>query len=259
MFISLTASVFIGLALFADTLRWLYDSWLTDPNYSHGLLVPFIAAFFVWRARDAFRARQPSAHGLWLLGGALALHLWATPFRIYPLSALALVIMLTSCVVLVWGWAALRASQYAFIILALMIPLPFIDRLSPTLEAFTANIAASSVSLFGTPAVTMGSQVQLPAMSFEIGAACSGVRSLASLVTLAVVFSGLVEGPRWARRSSSSPPHPSPSSPTSCVSLRFYKSHNGSARARVSRIITITPALCCCSLRSLCLSRLRAQ
>jgi exosortase len=133
------------------------------------------------------------------LGSALALHLWATPLRIYPLSALALVITLAACVVLVWGWAALRAGQYAFIILALMIPLPFIDRLSPTLEAFTANVAASSVSWLGTPAVTMGSQVQLPAMSFEIGAACSGLRSLASLVTLAVVFSGLVEGPRWGK------------------------------------------------------------
>jgi exosortase len=193
------ASLFSAWVLFADTLRWLYDSWLADPNYSHGFLVPFIAAFFVWRARAAFGAPQPNTAGVWILGGALLLHLAATPFRIYPLSALALISALAAGVVLRWGWAALRASQYAFIVLVLMIPLPFLDRLSPLLETFTARVAAAIVSALGTPAVTFGSQVQLPLIAFEIGAACSGLRSLASLVTLAVVFSGMVTGPRWGK------------------------------------------------------------
>ncbi len=197
--ISIGGGALIGLALFAGTLRWLMDSWLTDPNYSHGFLVPFIAAFFIWRARDAFRVRQPSTLGLPLLALALLLHLFATPLRIYPLSALALVFGVAALTLLIWGAPALRASRYAFITLALMIPIPFIDQISPTLEAFTARVATSSLSLVGTPAVTLGSQVQLSSITFEIGAACSGLRSLASLVTLAVVFSGIVEGPRWGK------------------------------------------------------------
>ncbi len=193
------AGASVGLVLFAGTLRWLFDSWLTDPNYSHGVLVPLIAAFFIWRARAAFRVRQPSALGLPLLALALALHLFATPMRIYPLSALALVLTLVSSVLLIWGAPALRAGIYAYAALLLMIPVPFIDQISPSLEAFTARVAASSVSLLGTQAVTLGSQVQLPTVAFEIGAACSGLRSLASLVTMAVVFSGIVEGPRWGK------------------------------------------------------------
>ena len=195
----LAVGVVIVVVLFASTLRWLFDSWLADPNYSHGFLVPLIAAFFVWRARDAFRARAPSMWGLVLLGLALALHLVATPLRIFPLSALALVLLLAATVVLVWGAAALRASAFAFLVLVLMIPIPFVDQISPTLEAFTATVAATSVGLLGTQAVTLGSQVQLPNAAFEIGAACSGLRSLASLVTLAVVFSGIVDGPRWGK------------------------------------------------------------
>jgi exosortase len=188
-----------GWLLFGDTLRWLVASWLTDPNYSHGFLVPFIAAFFLWRARDTFRERRPNTLGLALLTLALLLHLAATPLRIYPLSALALVLSLAALTLLVWGMPAMRAARYAFITLALMIPIPFIDRVSPALESFTAQVAAASVSLVGTQAMTLGSQVQLPAMAFEVGAACSGLRSLASLVTLAVVFSGIVEGPRWGK------------------------------------------------------------
>jgi exosortase len=188
-----------GWLLFGDTLRWLVASWLTDPNYSHGFLVPFIAAFFLWRARDTFRERRPNTLGLALLTFALLLHLAATPLRIYPLSALALVLSLAALTLLVWGMPAMRAARYAFITLALMIPIPFIDRVSPALESFTAQVAAASVSLVGTQAMTLGSQVQLPAMAFEVGAACSGLRSLASLVTLAVVFSGIVEGPRWGK------------------------------------------------------------
>lgn len=195
------AGAIASLWLFADTLRWLLDAWQTDPNYSHGLLAPFIAAFFFWRARAAFRgsARQPSAWGLGLLAGALGLHLLATPWRIYPLSALALIGALAAGVWLLWGVPALRASAYAFISLLLMIPLPFIDRLSPMLEAFTARIAGGFVSLLDAQVVITGSQVQLPTAAFEIGAACSGLRSLASLLTLAVVFSGIVAGPRWGK------------------------------------------------------------
>ncbi len=189
----------MGLVLFASTLRWLFASWLTDPNYSHGFLVPFIAAFFLWRSRLAYRGRQPSKFGIPLLAMALALHLLATPLKIYPLSTLALILVLISMVLLVWGWAALRASSYAFAALLLMIPVPFIDQISPSLESFTAGVAASVVSLLGTQAVRLGSQVQLPNVAFEIGAACSGLRSLASLITMAVVFTGIVEGPRWGK------------------------------------------------------------
>lgn len=196
---ALAGGLVVGWALFASTLRWLSDSWLTDPNYSHGFLVPFIAAFFFWRARDAFRVRRPGRAGWLLLALALALHLSATPLRIYPLSALALVLGAAALILLVWGMPAMRASRYAFVSLVLMIPFPFVDRISPALEAFTAQVAAASVSLLGTPVVTLGSQVQLSNAAFEIGAACSGLRSLASLVTLAVVFSGIVEGPRWGK------------------------------------------------------------
>jgi exosortase len=196
---ALVAAVLIGAAVFGDTLRWLADSWLTNPNYSHGILVPLIAAYFVWRARSAFRSRAPNNLGLILLGATLLVHLLAIPLRIYPLSAFALVVALMSLVLLIWGFPALRASGWAYAVLFLMIPLPLIDQLSPSLEAFTARIAAGSVALLGTQAVTIGSQVQLPTVAFEVGAACSGLRSLASLVTLAVVFSGIAQGPAWGK------------------------------------------------------------
>ena len=196
---ALGAAALLGAVVFGDALRWLVDSWLTNANYSHGILVPFIAAYFIWRAGAAFRTRVPDNRGLALLGAALLLHLAAIPLRIYPLSIVALVVALMSVVVLRWGLPALRASGFAYAVLLLMIPVPLIDQISPSLEAFTARIAASSVSLLGTQAVTMGSQVQLPTVAFEVGAACSGLRSLASLVTLAVVFSGIAEGPAWGK------------------------------------------------------------
>lgn len=196
---ALAAAALLGAAMFGDALRWLGDSWFTNPNYSHGILVPFIAAYFLWRARAAFRTRAPDNRGLALLAAALLLHLASIPLRIYPLSIVALVVVLMSMVVLLWGLPALRASGYAYAVLLLMIPIPLIDEVSPSLEAFTARIAAGSVSLFGTQAVTLGSQVQLPNVAFEVGAACSGLRSLASLVTLAVVFSGIVDGPAWGK------------------------------------------------------------
>src|SRR5438045_1428505 len=131
---SLAAGVLIGLAIFGDTIRWLVASWLNDPNYSHGILVPFIAAYFVWRARAALQMGTSNNFGLVLLAVALALHLAAIPMRIYPLSAFALVLSLASVVVLFRGLPALRASGYAIAVLCCMLPLPLADQLSPSLE-----------------------------------------------------------------------------------------------------------------------------
>jgi exosortase len=187
--VGLTATVFF------PTLRWLVASWSSDPYYSHGFLVPLLSAYFAWRKRHALQHRKPSNIGLAILALGLAVHLLAFPWQAHLVSALALVVVLTGLLLYFYGLETMRQMLFPLGFLLLMIPLPFVERLAPALEAFVSRYATLMVQALGTPADNLGSQVRLAGGSFIIGAPCSGLRSIVSLFTLAVVFAYVFSGP----------------------------------------------------------------
>lgn len=196
-----TKTVLKGLAiaglvgvLFFPTLRWLVTSWLSDPYYSHGFLVPLIAGFFAWRRRAAFQLSAPYSGGMIVLILGLMAHLMTIPRRLYPVSALALVIVLIGLVLYFYGLETTRRLIFPLAFLLAMIPVPFIDRCSPFLAAFAAHQATLAANALGIPATHLGSQVQLTQTSFIIGEPCSGLRSIVALLTLSVVFVYVMQG-----------------------------------------------------------------
>ncbi len=191
-------AVILGLVilLFSSTFTWLVYNWLNNSYYSHGFLVPLISGFFLWRRRDAFARdkREPSNLGLVAVGVGLVGWLLAQIWQAYHLSALALIVLLAGLALCFLGERATRQIAFPLAFLIFMVPLPFINRLSPALEAFTATTSASMVRLLGIPAVNQGSQIQLQNSSFVVGAACSGLNSVVALATLVVVFVYILEG-----------------------------------------------------------------
>jgi exosortase len=194
--IALTMAV-IGLTamVFFPTLRWFVVSWSNNPYYSHGFLVPLISAYFAWRKRGALKHRKPNNIGLAILALGLAIHLLAVPWQAHLFSALALVVILGGLLLYFYGLEALRQMLFPLGFLLLMIPLPFVERLAPLLEAFVSRYATLMVRALGTPAENLGSQVRLANGGFIIGAPCSGLRSIVSLSTLAILFAYIFSGP----------------------------------------------------------------
>jgi len=191
--------VALVIGLFYPTLRWLIDSWLGNPYYSHGFLIPLVAAYLAWRKRDALRTARPENGGLVLMTAGLGLHLWALPRQAHLLSALALIGVIAG---LVWAFAGLgtaRTMLFPMVLLATMIPIPWVERFSPPLEALAARLSTSGAQLVGIAAANVGGQVQLARGTFVIGAPCSGLRSIVALLTLAAIFAYVVQGPTWAR------------------------------------------------------------
>ena len=182
--------------LFWSTFVWLVYNWLNNSYYSHGFLVPFISGFFLWRRREAFArdSREPSNLGLLVVGASLVGFLVAQVWQAYHVSAVAFIVLLGGLALYSLGEKATRRIAFPLAFLFFMIPLPFINRLSPALESFTATISTAVVSFLGIPAVNQGSQIQLPGSSFVVGAACSGLNSVVALATLVVVFVYILEG-----------------------------------------------------------------
>ena len=178
-------------------LVWLVRSWLSNPYYSHGFLVPIISALFAWRQWRWFRAqpRQTSTWpGLALTVVALAASLWAMRWQNYVLASLALIGLVCGILLFLEGWGRLKRWLFPILFLALAVPLPFVDLASPWLEAFTAQTAAALARLTGIEVVQQGGEIMLPNTTIVVGAPCSGLRSLVAMITVAVAWIYVVEG-----------------------------------------------------------------
>jgi exosortase len=191
------------LALFFPVIRWLVGEWLGNDFYSHGLLVPFISALLAWRLwtrrPPAITTSGNSWAGLALTVGALAVYLLALTQRAYFVASLAMVAIIAGLVWYLLGGTALRRLAFPILFLLFMIPLPFVEPLSVPLAQATGAVAAHTVKLFGVPISINGAQVTLPNANLVVGAQCSGLRSIVTLLTLVALFVFAVQGPAWGK------------------------------------------------------------
>ncbi len=200
------AALGLGLVAFFPLGRWLVTTWLGSPYYSHGFLVPLVSLVLAWRLRrrrPAPAGQRPGSTDM-VAGLVLAgLGLWggwgAMRWRLWPLAGVACVL---TCAGIVWalaGRATLRRQAFPLAFGLLMIPLPWPEVLTPPLARAVAGAAAGLARAVGIPATAQGAQVQVAGAVLAVGAPCSGVNSLAALVTLAVLYAFLVCGPWWGR------------------------------------------------------------
>jgi exosortase len=184
---------------YATVLVKLANNWWEDENYSHGLLIPFVIGYILWLQRDklATEKSQPST----LLGGlaiaAALLGLWAgvAGAELY-IQRLSLLLILAGTVVYFFGLRMLRWTLVPLVLLFLALPIPAIifNKIAFPLQLFASRCAVWSMTMLGIPVLRQGNVIELkPLNSFEtrkleVVEACSGIRSLMTLVTLAVVF-----------------------------------------------------------------------
>lgn len=185
--------------LFATVLSKLGRDWWDDPNYSHGLLVPLIIGYILWSERNLLaRTRQRPRYTLGAVLVVFALAgLWAgiAGAELY-VQRMALVLMLIGIVIYFWGLAILRRAAVPLLLLVLAIPIPSIifNKIAFPLQLFASQCAVGAMRLFDIPVLREGNVIELmPNNSMqikrlEVVEACSGIRSLMTLVTLAVVF-----------------------------------------------------------------------
>jgi exosortase len=184
---------------YATVLAKLLHDWWNDENYSHGLLIPLIIGYILWMQRDKLARLQVKPAEL--LGGAAVVlglfGLWAgvAGAELYT-QRLSLILLLAGMVVYFWGLALLKFLLVPFALLFLAMPIPAIifNKIAFPLQLFASRCAVWSMSMLGIPVLRQGNIIELkPLNSFdtkklEVVEACSGIRSLMTLLTLAVVF-----------------------------------------------------------------------
>ncbi|HKG12855.1 MAG TPA: exosortase/archaeosortase family protein [Pyrinomonadaceae bacterium] len=173
--------------------------WWDDENYSHGLLMPFVIGYILWAEREKFAnatSRPRAAWGAAAVSAAL-LALWVgTAGAELFTQRMSLVLLLAGVCVYFWGWRMLRALLVPLALLALAVPVPAIvfNKIAFPLQLFASQCAVLVMRALNITVLREGNVIELYPLGslttkrLEVVEACSGIRSLMTLVTLAVVF-----------------------------------------------------------------------
>ncbi len=192
------------LVLYAPVLRLLVWQWYNDADYSHGFLVPLLSAFLIWQRRDKLRLipLRPSPWGMVIVLFSLGFLFVGSLGAELSLARLSLLGVICGLIVYFAGSAMLRAMTFplAFLLFAIPIPVVIYNSIVFPLQFVASRFATKvleTLNLF--PVLREGNVLVLPHMTLEVVEACSGIRSLMSLLALAAGYGYLVERSIWVR------------------------------------------------------------
>ncbi len=198
------ALIAIGFAvLYRHVAAKLVYDWWNDGNYSHGFVIIPIAGYLAWERRDRFNAlkKQPSIVGLFvIIGSILVLAVGVLGSELF-LTRISIVGTAVGVVLFLFGWARLRALAFPLAFLLLMIPLPAIifNQIAFPLQLLASRLGEVTMSSFGIPVLREGNVLILANTTLEVAEACSGIRSLITLLTLAIVLGYFTDSRAWVR------------------------------------------------------------
>ena len=117
------------------------------------------------------------------------------------LSRVSLIVTLAGIVLFLFGWAHLRILAFPLAFLLLMIPLPAIifNKIAFPLQLLASRVGESAISAANIPVLREGNVLVLANTTLEVAEACSGIRSLVSLITLGLVFGYFADPRGWVR------------------------------------------------------------
>jgi exosortase len=191
------------LVLYGRVLGAMAQQWWSDPNYGHGFLVPVFAAYILWRERSRLRGIpiHTSNWGLPIMLFAIGLLILGTLGSEHFTARISMLILISGIIVFVVGWHALKSVAFPMGYLVFMVPLPAIIyyQLTFPLQLLASRLGATGLVALGVPTVREGNLLILPNVTLEVVEACSGVRSLLSLLAAVIGYLYLAEPSTWKR------------------------------------------------------------
>jgi exosortase len=189
--------------LYAGVLKALMLQWWNDPDYGHGFFVPLFSCFALWRERERWpkTENKPSNFGFVVMLGAVGLLLLGSLGAELFISRSSLLVLIAGMILFLAGWKALRAVSFPLSYLIWMIPIPVIiyNQITFPLQLVASRLATAWLEFVNVPVLRDGNVLVLSNYSLEVVEACSGIRSLMTLMALAVAYGYLLEPRRWVR------------------------------------------------------------
>jgi exosortase A len=185
--------VLAGFVLaYFPVLKDLIFTWSTSDDYSHGFFVVPIIGYILWQKKEQLAAlpKKTSIAGLFLFILSLGIYLLSYYAEIRTVSSLSLVATLVGGVWFIYGPTVLKEVSFLLFFLLFMIPIPaqFYSAITIPLQLIVSKASVGMLSAAGVPIFRDGNVIHLPQHTFEVVQACSGLRSLITLLTLATII-----------------------------------------------------------------------
>ena len=187
-FMIIIAFIFIS---FSETFLSMFHIWYTSEAFQHGMLIMPISLYVIWLKRHKIKlvSFNVNYYGLvavfflcllWLLGDIAGVQL---------VKHFVVMSLFSSVVLTCFGFSLFKTLLFPLGYLLLAIPLraPFVY----PLQQVTADMVYFGLQLTNIPVFREGQLVHIPAGTFEVAEACSGINFLTAMVTLSILFSYL--------------------------------------------------------------------
>lgn len=193
--INLIIFISIIVTFYYNTIRWLIESWINNPYYSHGFFVPIISGFIIWNMRKELSniEKLKSNTGLILFISGIILQNISTLYSIRVLSGLSLIVTIFGVIFYLYGWKIANKIKFPILFLLLMIPIPFIDLVAPPIQNISAIGASFIASLLGVSVQRDGLLLNIPSGIFEVALECSGLKSIISLLMISIIYAHIID------------------------------------------------------------------
>lgn len=196
---------FTALLIFCYFPIWkhLVEQWATDEDVGHGFFVPVVAAFVVWQRREQLMQIEckPAWWGIWILLWGVAQSFVGTLGAELFLQRTSILITLVGMLLVFGGTKLVKALAFPLLLLPFMIPFPAViyNQITFPLQLFASSVAESTLEFLGIPVLRDGNVLELASQKLTVVEACSGIRSLMSLLFLSLVYSYLFDKKVWMR------------------------------------------------------------
>lgn len=195
------ATLAVIFTVYAPVIDLMVQDWLHDENNSHGFIVPLVSAYLIWKRRDELLAKavKPSWWGLAVAAGGAVMLVLGWLAGEYFTQRSSLIVVLCGCVIFWYGWGVMSVLAGPMAYLVLMVPIPAIiyDAAAFPLKLLVTKASVAFMKAVGIMVVREGNVMMFPNITLEVVNACSGLRSLTSLLAVGLAYIMLFVKARW--------------------------------------------------------------
>ncbi len=183
----------VTILVYLPTLYDLVYDWYTDSNYSHGFLIPLVSIYLIWTTREQLSKLpvKPTSGALAILLAGIGMFVVGTAAAEYFTARMSFVLTLFGLTWYLLGYETIKKTWFAFFFLCFMIPVPYVIyyTVSFPMQLIATKITVGTLNVIGMGVVRQGNIIHLAGgLSLEVADACSGIRSLVSLLALGAIY-----------------------------------------------------------------------
>ncbi|MDD1630254.1 MAG: exosortase [Methylococcaceae bacterium] len=185
---------------FKSSLEMMVKIWINTEEYSHGFFIPVISIYFLWiRRRELNFVGQfkDSWPGFLIVIIGLMLGFLGGLTTLKTVEQYAFIVTLTGMFTIAFGLAGLRVGAIPLLFLIFMVPFPgfILNNLSSKLQLISSWLGVEFIRACDIMVYLEGNVIDLGTYKLQVVDACSGLRYLFPLASLAFLCAYLFKGP----------------------------------------------------------------